>query len=106
VTLPEGITEISSSLFYDCMNLKTVIIPASVTTINGNAFGKCTDLTSIVIPDTVTTIYAFAFSYCYNITINCEATEKPDGWENMWDYAGFNNGVKYCTVVWGYTGEE
>ena len=64
--------------------------------------GTCTDQ-NIVIPSVfhglpVTSIGDSAFKYCRSLTIYCEATSKPSGWNGYWNYSD-------CPVVWGYTKE-
>lgn len=89
VIIPDGIKGIGSA-FYDCKNLKSVIMPNSVTFmgkdtfrnsslekvifskklkyINERDFANCKNLTSIDIPDSVENIYKYAFSDCTNLT--------------------------------------
>ena len=90
VDMGEGVTEIGTGAFYECMELKEVIIPHSVIeigssafdfcaymeylsigngvkTIGENAFSLCHDLTSLEIPDSVVTIETRAFAYCDGI---------------------------------------
>ena len=70
--------------------------------------GECTD-TELVIPAMynglpVTSIGYWAFAYCSSLTICCEASEQPSGWDSSWnclDYSG-----NYVSVVWGYKPEE
>lgn len=91
ITLPNGMTEISTCAFEKCINLTNVIIPSSVTKIGyrafaycsgltnipifnsvteigGEAFSNCTGLTSVTLPSSVTKIGNAAFSYCTNLT--------------------------------------
>ena len=46
ITLPEGVTRIGSSAFYNCTGLLTINIPASVTEIGGSAFEGCINITN------------------------------------------------------------
>lgn len=71
-----GITEIvgsghdllsSSSIFWSCTYLRTLILPNSLKTIGAYAFSNC-KFVSITIPSSVTTIGVGAFAYCSNIT--------------------------------------
>ena len=60
--------EFPSHLFYDCRNLKSIILPSSVTSIGESAFEGCSSLTSIVIPESVTSIGGSAFEGCSSLT--------------------------------------
>ena len=62
------VTDIGRSAFYECSNLKSVIIPNSVTTIQDYAFYSCSGLTSVLIPNSVTSISSDAFWKCSSIT--------------------------------------
>lgn len=115
---------IPDALFLHCKNLTEIVIPDKVTKICSNAFKGCERLTSINIPDGITTIYSGAFGqtaisqivipisviqmdahvfsnywHC-NITIYCEASSKPDGWDENW-----SNGND-SRVIWGYTNTQ
>lgn len=91
ITLPNGMTEISTFAFEKCTNLTNVTIPASVTKIGyrafaycsgltdlpifsgvtetgGEAFSNCTGLTNVTLPNSVAQIGSAAFSYCTNLT--------------------------------------
>ena len=95
VTMEEGVTSIGSGAFYYCSFLTGIIIPDSVTSIGDNAFYNCYSLTSITIPKSVTSIgeSAFcstsigvsAFEPCIALTIYCEASSKPSGWDDNWN---------------------
>ena len=67
VVLPEGITKIGDSAFYDCKSLEEINIPESVTAIGDHAFVNCTSLEKIEIPDGVKEIGESAFGGCTNI---------------------------------------
>lgn len=66
--LPEGLTNIGSTAFYECSGLTFISIPNSVTSIGDWAFSGCSGLTSISIPNSVTKIGDRAFSYCSGLT--------------------------------------
>lgn len=63
---PEDI-EIGSYAFFDCTDLKTVVIPSTVTIIGDMAFAGCESLESIVLPPAVTVIGDGAFEVCKNL---------------------------------------
>ena len=68
VTIPDGVTSIGSSTFYDCSGLTSVTIPDSVTSIGEYAFYGCSGLTSVTIPDNVMSIGEGSFSGCSGLT--------------------------------------
>ncbi len=74
----ETATEIPSTIQ---MNGKTY----NVTSIGGYAFDGCNSLESIVIPNGVTSIGSSVFSNCNSLTIYCEASSKPSGWNSSWN---------------------
>ena len=94
-----SVTRIGSIIYYDsgafdgCTLLTSVTIPDSVTSIGSYAFNGCSSLTSITIPDSVTSIKQDAFYSDRSLTIYCEATSKPSGWNSNWKYSK-------CPVVW------
>lgn len=101
VMIQDGITNIPSQSFYQCVNLTSVTIPQSVTFIGAGAFENCkklaavtlptnlkemgqhtfwgcTSLTKIVIPDSMTVIPHGAFYNCTSlkyVTFSSELTE-------------------------------
>lgn len=71
VVIPDGVTSIGDSAFYDFCGLKkvtSVIIPGSVTSIGGSAFSYCSSLTSVAIPESVRSIGDRAFCSCSSLT--------------------------------------
>lgn len=94
--IPNTVTSIGGSAFYDCENLTNIIIPASVTTIERAAFYRCRKPQDVEIPETVTSIGEAAFSFCHgfeNVKIpNAVVTIDKGAFE-------YCNGVK--TLVLG-----
>jgi len=74
VTIPNSITSIGWSAFYNCRNLTSVTIPNSIESIGDNAFNGCSKLKKIEIPDSVTYIGSKAFygTAFYNTVKNWE----------------------------------
>lgn len=68
VTIPDSVTSIGSSAFYNCSSLTNVTIGNSVISIGSDAFYGCDSLTSIVIPDSVTKIESYVFEDCSSLT--------------------------------------
>lgn len=85
VNIPETVTEIGGSAFYNCKVLPEIKLHANLEKIGSWCFGRCTILPQIVIPRSVTNIARSAFSSCANLTIYAEATALPDGWHADWN---------------------
>lgn len=105
ITIPNSVTRIGEGTFESCYYMTSVSIPNSVTSIGKMAFYECNHLEAVFIPKSVETIgdsafYLYEFflggSLCDNLTIYCEASSKPDGWSNDWNFGN-------CPVVWGAT---
>lgn len=79
--------------FQYCFELTEVSIPASVSSIGENAFWQCEALARITVPASVTSIGRYAFEGCEMLTVYCEATEQPTGWDSAWNPSS-------CPVVW------
>ena len=78
ITIPNSVTSIGDNAFRYCSGLTSITIPNSVTSIGHSAFYNCTGLTSITIPNSVTSIDGYAFEGCSNLTdVYCLATNVP-----------------------------
>ena len=73
--IPESVTSIGNSAFFNCSSLTSITIPKSVTSIGNDAFYGCTSLTAINIPEGVTSIGGSAFWNCTSLT----AITIPEG---------------------------
>ena len=62
------VTAIGEHAFYECTDLRSVVIPNSVTSIGSAAFSGCSGLTSVNIPNSVLSINGFAFEGCSALT--------------------------------------
>ena len=113
IIIPSSVTTIGYRAFSDCSNLETVTIGenSQLTTIESYAFYNCSSLTSIYIPDSVITIGNNAFYDCSSLTICCEASSQPSGWNSPWNYYdqpvvwnckeyGITiEGIHYCVLI-------
>ena len=101
IYIPDSVTTIGSYAFSDCSNLATVTFGenSQLTSIDFRAFDGCSSLTSIYIPDSVTTIGTSAFCDCSSLTIYCEESCQPNGWNSNWNPSN-------RPVVWETTYEE
>ena len=96
ITLPSSVTNIGESAFHNCTKLQNVTFESNsnLKSIGLEAFRNCNSLKSITIPSSVTSIGICAFTDCSSLTIYCEASSRPSGWNNDWNnYGG--------TVYWG-----
>lgn len=66
--LPNGITSIGHSAFYNCSNLALTELPNSITSIKRNSFSTCPGLKITKIPEGIKTIEDGAFQFCNGIT--------------------------------------
>ena len=102
IKIPSKVISIGRHAFYKCYSITEVIIPYGVETIDSIAFVDCTNLKKITIPNSVKTMGYYVFSGCKNLTIYCGVDYQPIGWDDDWNYMGYDNGSQYCPVIWGY----
>lgn len=123
ISIPNKIKEIGEEAFYHCDNLESVELPDSIEIIGDSAFSwdhklkdinlpdnlkyigeetfrNCASLKYIFIPKSVEKIERGAFDSCYDLTIYCEAEEKPKGWSRLWNFIGTRDD-KQLKTVWG-----
>ena len=67
-SIPNSVTKIGNSAFYNCMGLSGITIPNSVTSIDYSAFQYCSSLIDLVIPNSVNSIGHNAFHGCAGLT--------------------------------------
>ena len=116
LVIPDTITEIKGSAFYNCTSLTSVVIPDSITHIGGSAFTDCDNLTSvtfeensqlqsigdgafwgcdsltnIIIPDSVTSIGSLAFTYSGLTSITIPNSMTSIGEETFYDCTSLTN---------------
>ena len=94
VIIPDGVTSIGANAFDECDNLTSITIPDSVTSIGANAFKNCFYLTSVIIPNRVTSIREATFAYCGSL----QSVTIPDGVTSIGA-----NAFDYCTNLTSIT---
>ena len=67
VILPEGLTTIESSTFYNCDNLEKITFPESIRYIGDQAFDGCKKITEIELPEGLIALGNNVFSGCYGL---------------------------------------
>ncbi len=93
--VPEGVTEIGSNAFTNCVWLEAVVLPSTLIKIGSGAFQLC-PFTEIIIPLNVTEIGSSAFNECTALSIYAWASTQPEGWNELWK-------DPLTIVYWGYT---
>ena len=99
--LPSGLMTLGEGAFKICSYLKTVNLGdcRQLQSIGSEAFSDAA-LSKITIPENVVSVGELAFNQNkVNLTIRCEASEKPDGWDRNWSYT--YNTKASITVEWG-----
>jgi hypothetical protein len=94
--IPNSVTNIGDSAFYDCIKLVSVEIPNTVKNIGTSAFSGCIGLTSIEIPGSVVSIGDFAFAYCSglrNVFVNRATPVLLGGSVSYIGGSAFYNGI-------------
>ena len=87
LVIPEGVTRIGGSAFYNCSGLSSVTISNSVTSIGDSAFYGCSNLISVIIGSGVLSIGNDAFSGISVKKVIWLTNTPPSGYTNV-------NGIK------------
>ena len=95
LVIPNSVTSIGYSAFYNCSSLTSVTIPNSVTSIGDWTFNKCSGLTSVTIGNSVTSIGDYAFASCSGLT----SIEIPSSVTSIGSYAFYGcSGLTSVTI--------
>jgi len=98
VSLPEGVTHISASAFYECANLSVVVLPNTITSTCANAFYFCYALTTVYYGGTAEEwagLEIESSSKLAKATIHYYSESAPKEEGNFWHYDENGN-----VVVW------
>lgn len=67
VIIEDGVTEVGSYSFYECMNLKQAVISGGITEISSSLFSGCSGLEAVTLPDGLVAIESAAFQNCSSL---------------------------------------
>lgn len=98
--LPAGLQTLGEGAFASCSWLKTVNLGdcAELESIGAQAFTNAA-ITEITIPAGIVSVGELVFNQnTVDLTIRCEASEKPEGWDENWSYS-YKQGVTIA-VEW------
>ena len=76
ITIPDGVTNITSNAFSGCSNLTSVTIPDSITSIENKAFEGCNSLTSVTFKDANNWFYTTSSNYTDKMQIDVADTAQ------------------------------
>ena len=76
ITIPDGVTTITSNAFNGCNNLTSVTNPDSITSIENKAFEGCNSLTSVTFKDTNNWFYTTNSNYTDKMQIDVADTAQ------------------------------
>ncbi|MBO6262665.1 MAG: leucine-rich repeat protein [Clostridia bacterium] len=93
------VTAIASSAFYNCKNIKSVVVPESVENIYAKAFYGCSALTKVTLTKGIKSIGEEAFSYCDKLT----TINLPDSLVSIGNYAFFRCRIARVKIPEGIT---
>lgn len=93
ITLPEGITTLSTSIFYNCEQLATVNLPADLIRIPNNTFNGTKALQTIALPENLKEIGYQAFR-----NSGLTAIDLPDSLQKIEGNAFYNSQLQSLTI--------
>jgi len=99
ISIPVSVETIERLAFSETRRLESVTFAenSQLTTIESEAFSGAEILHEIIIPISVENMGMAVFGSIYNeLTVYCEASSQPEGWEAWYDTRS------RITVVWGY----
>lgn len=94
VIIPSSVSEVAKSAFYQCYDIKELVLMEGIQTIGNYAFEGCKSLKSVIIPNSVTSIGVSAFE-------DCEALQEVILSERMevLDKATFRDCINLVSII-------
>jgi hypothetical protein len=105
VVIGRGITNLSENIFKGTNLTDKITIPNNVEKINKDAFASISAFPKVFIPASVTEIPDCICDQSDNIQFYCEASEKPEGWNDNWNTTFAAFGLK-APVTWSVSLED
>ena len=99
---PNSVEILGEFSFSGCYNKEYITIPENVKKINNQAFMHCKNLKSVYISENVEEMLEKVFWQCDDVKLYCETTEKPNGWNSLWNQ---NYDDSTLQVQWGVSKE-
>ena len=96
LVIPDGVTSISDSVFYNCKAIASVNTGNTVKAIGSYSFAGCDNLKNVTLGSSVTSIGKNAFQYCKELKEVYSYAEEPP----------FNTKTPYMWTVWYLAGED
>ena len=100
----EGVEKLDDYALMDISRLEELILPSTIKYLGSYILKDTRYLRTLFIPKSVQTIKPNAFKEMNNVSVfdlYCEASSKPEGWEEGW-----SNGIKEYRIFYGYTKEQ
>ena len=94
INLPEGITAVYDSTFYNCLQIPAVTLPEGITYMGSYAFYSCDAITSVVIPNSVTLLGNHIFYDSQNL----KTVTIGSNVDSIANYAFYNTSLDYVYV--------
>lgn len=101
----ENLKNIESKAFSGTDLTNEIILPNSLIEIHSDAFSNISAFPHIFIPASVTSIPNSICEQSDNLSFYCEASEKPEGWNDNWNTTFAAFGLK-APVTWGVSLED
>lgn len=99
VEVPDGVQVIHGSGFNTKrQKMVSIKLPDSIIEIQSHAFFEFGKLQTINIPKSVQRLGYGVFHDCNNLTVHCEASSSPEGWDRDWNKRG-------AKIVWNSKGK-
>ncbi|MBQ8882135.1 MAG: leucine-rich repeat domain-containing protein [Clostridia bacterium] len=96
INLPQGLKSLGYCAIYNCSKLNSLALPSTIKSLDERSISNLPSLSGdLILPASLETVGNNAIYSC-PVSIKCEATAKPSGWDDTWN-------AHNRPVTWGYT---